>query len=215
MPGTVAMIAIAVIATLVGCSWSLKSDNVKMKFSEKRAAPGPWHREVLATTFWVGEPGNQQSAWDPKWQENFGGLDDPRKRNGWLPAAFTPRGNVFYCALPYNDVAGRPNSRSKLKGRWVEVRAGGRSCYCQWEDVGPWHVDDRAYVLGTARPRAEANGKAGIDLAPAARDYLRLSGRDNVDWRFVPDRNVPAGPWKRIAASAPCQQVSEVIRHGS
>jgi hypothetical protein len=161
---------------------------------EANGAESAWHRKILATVFWVGEPGNEKSAWDPKWQERFGGVDDPRHRKGYRPAAFVPRLNTFYCALPYNDVAGRPSERTKLKGRWVEVSAGGRSCFCQWEDVGPWRVDDRDYVLGTARPRAEKQGRAGIDLSPAVRDYLRLTGKDLVDWRFVPEP--PPGPWR-------------------
>ena len=158
------------------------------------AAAGAWHRGILATVFWVGEPGNEKSAWDPKWQESFGGVDDPRHRKGYRPAGFKPKLNAFYCALPYNDVAGRPEARTELKGRWVEVSAGGRSCFCQWEDVGPWRTDDREYVLGTARPRAEKQGRAGIDLSPAVRDYLKLTGKDLVSWRFV--AAPPAGPWK-------------------
>ncbi len=193
------MLASAAASLLVlagaSCSWSLKSPNLKMNFGE---LPGGWRENVLATCFWVGEPGNEKSAWDPKWLANFGGVDDPSKRSGHLPAGFVPGRNVFYCALPYNDVAGRPETRSKMQGRWVEVRSGGKSCFCQWEDVGPWHTDDRDYVLGAARPRAEKDGKAGIDLSPAANDYLSLRGKGRVDWRFVRPQGVPPGPWLRV-----------------
>ncbi len=183
--------AAASLAALAGASCARRTGTPP-------AAPDPWHRGVLATTFWVGEPGNEKSAWDPKWQANFGGVDDPKRRKGWLPASFNPKQNTFYCALPYNDVAGRPNRRSKLKGRWVQVRAGGESCYCQWEDVGPWRTDDKAYVLGGARPRAEQEAKAGLDLSPAVRDYLGLTGKDPVDWRFVRRGEVPEGPWRAV-----------------
>jgi hypothetical protein len=171
----------------------MESESLRIKSGGPLPAGGGWHRGILATTFWVGEPGNQKSAWDPNWLRNFGGVDDPDRRRGYLPAGFVPKQNPFYCALPYNDVAGRPGARTGLQGRWVEVAAGGRHCFCRWMDVGPWHTDDREYVLGTARPRAEREGKAGIDLSPAVRDYLGLTGKDRVDWRFA--AKVPAGPW--------------------
>jgi hypothetical protein len=186
----------------LGCSWNLQGEGFNMKVSQAETdrvvAPAstatPWHSNILATCFWVGEPGNAASAWDPNWVKNFGGVDHPEKRSGWRPGAFRPRLNTFYCALPFNDVAGQPNRKSKMQGRWIEVRAGGKSCFCSWQDVGPWHTNDRQYVLGTARPRAEKRNKAGIDLSPAVKDYLGLSGMDTVDWRFV--EKVPAGPWK-------------------
>lgn len=155
-----------------------------------------WHENVLATTFWVGEKGNEASAWDPQWVRSFGGVDDPAKRDGFNPAGFAPKQSAFYCALPYNDVAGQPGQKSIYHARWVEVRANGRSCFCQWRDVGPWHTDDEKYVFGGARPKAEAEGKAGIDLSPAVRDYLKLGGKDPVDWRLTaPGEQPPAGPW--------------------
>jgi len=159
---------------------------------------GELRRNILATTFWVGEKGNEASAWDPQWVKHFGGVDDPDKRKGFLPAGFTPKENPFYCALPYNDVAGRPGVKSALKDRWVEVRAPAGNCFCQVEDVGPWYADDREYVLGSARPKAEAEGKAGIDLSPAVRDHLKLSGKDLVSWCWVSPEQVPAGPWKGV-----------------
>ena len=71
-----------------------------------------WKRNVTATVFWVGElptennpTPNVKSAWDQNWQANFGGYDEPDRRNGYLPADFTPSLNPFYVALPYNDVA--------------------------------------------------------------------------------------------------------------
>lgn len=98
------MVAAAALATLAGCSWSFKSDNIKMKFNDRRLTPGTRH------------------------------------------------------------------------------------------------TDDRGCVLGASRARAEGNGKAGIDLSSATRDGLRLSGKDPVEWRLVPARDVAAGPRKRVAA---------------
>jgi hypothetical protein len=60
-------------------------------------------------------------------------------------------------------------------------------------DVGPWNVNDNAYVFGTARPQAEAgldvshNGKtngAGIDLGQVVWDTLGLTDNDHVSWKF-------------------------------
>lgn len=180
-----------------------------------------WKRNVVATVFWVGEQAgehnptpNHQSAWDPNWQENFGGLDDPDRRAGWCPAGFTPLLNPFYVALPYNDVVSGGEHRSAAadevpwfwdgyrgdgisvcKDRWVAIHHAGRVCYAQWEDVGPFEVDHWQYVFGDESPRSNRNQDAGIDLSPAVRDFLGLRSGARVEWRFVREREVPAGPW--------------------
>ena len=181
----------------------------------------PWKRNVVATVFWVGElptqnnpTPNTKSAWDQNWVENFGGYDDPNRRNGFLPADFIPNLNPFYIALPYNDVAKggvhRPEAAevipwfwqayrgsgiSVCKGRWVAIHHKGRVCYAQWEDVGPFEVDHWQYVFGNDEPRPNRNKNAGIDLSPAVRDFLRMKGTATVEWRFVDDHMVPDGPW--------------------
>jgi hypothetical protein len=185
----------------------------------------PWKRNVVATIFWVGEmptqnnpTPNNKSAWDQNWQANFGGYDDPERRNGYLPQGFTPMLNPFYIALPYNDVAKggvhRPEASkvipwfwesyrgdgiSVLKGRWLAIHHAGRVCYAQWEDVGPFVVDHWQYVFGKEEPRPNRNKAAGIDLSPAVRDYLGLRSGAMVEWRFVEDRHVPDGPWRNWA----------------
>jgi hypothetical protein len=79
-----------------------------------RGTPYPVHRNVTATVFWVGEPkgggsseDNALSAWDDRWLEHYGGLDDPwtrrSPRNDYFPRGFTPRENPFYFDLPYDD----------------------------------------------------------------------------------------------------------------
>ncbi len=37
------------------------------------------------------------------WMQDYGGVDDPKKRNRYYPECFIPKENPFYCALPYND----------------------------------------------------------------------------------------------------------------
>ena len=189
----------------------------------------PPHVQVTATVFWVGESGgadrpdvaNAQSAWDERWQEHFGGLDDPQHRRGACPAGFVPRENPFYFALPYNDFAGgvrKPSAaavvpwagdrawgpgESMCKNRWIRISRAGRTCYAQWEDVGPFQTDDAAYVFGAAAPRNQSNRQAGLDVSPAVRDWLALGGMDKVDWQFVEAADVPNGPWKDVVTTSP------------
>ena len=177
----------------------------------------PWKIGIVSTVFWVGEtgggPANTRSAWDANWEGTYGGVDDPVRRNGFEPVGFRPLQNPFYVALPYCDmqagrlkpeaakmvpwfIAGfRGPDRSVCKGRWLEIRDGLKACYAQWEDVGPFRTDHGAYVFGDERPSPNRNHDAGIDVSPAVRDYLRLGPVDLVDWRFVEQADVPAGPW--------------------
>jgi hypothetical protein len=182
----------------------------------------PWKKDVNTTVFWVGEEAteenpmpNQSSSWDEKWAVHYGGFDDPAPsaRNGFVPAEFTPKQNPFYIALPYNDLARQGHKdeaqeiipwfqkaftskwKSVCKGRWIAIRKGDRVCYAQWEDAGPFTTDDSDYVFGDARPKANANDAAGLDVSPAVRDYLGLDGSDVTDWKFVEFEDVPLGPW--------------------
>ncbi len=179
----------------------------------------PLHRSITATVFWIGEPPtkasptNASSAWDERWQQHFGGYDDPTRGRGHLPLAFVPRENPFYVALPFNDFkaghrradldriipwargASPPKRESLCKNRWVRIDHAGRTCYAQWEDVGPFVSDDAAYVFGNSPPRNPSNQNAGIDVSPAVRDHLSLNGIGQVDWRFIEASQVPPGPW--------------------
>jgi hypothetical protein len=180
----------------------------------------PWRYKIVVTVFWVGEQPSEQnpisnveSAWDADWVTHFGGEDDPILRLDFMPLTFVPNLNPFYVALPYNDVCERHtkpdavkiipwfnaafvrDGESVCKGRWVAIRHGKRICYAQWEDVGPYETDHWQYVFGNERPRPNANHDAGIDVSPAVRDYLGLSGMDVCDWRFVNTWEVPDGPW--------------------
>lgn len=204
----------------------------------------PWHTDIVATTFWVGEvfdpnapDGSQRvSTYDSRWLESYGGCDGiivdgqcrTEKRtadNNWFPTSMTPRQNPFYLDLPYDDLnnptgfsqrcsvvpwaddpgyRGRCNDRqfSYLKNRWVHlVGPNGAGCYGQIQDAGPHRYDDVAYVFGDddARPANREHNGAGLDVSPALNGCLgfrELNGAfDRVDWRFVEETEVPAGPW--------------------
>lgn len=170
---------------------------------------------------------NNKSSWDGQWSIHYGGCDDPdpAKRianhttGEFRPKDFIPKLNPFYVALPYNDVLNPLSHKSEAarvipwfsrehpepgktvcKGRWLQIYRGGRSCFAQWEDCGPWVTDDWEFVFGNKAPKTTQNGAAGIDLSPAIRDYLALKSGDKVHWRFVEATQVPYGPWKKYGA---------------
>jgi len=183
----------------------------------------PWKTNIVTTVFWVGEQAagnnpvpNYRSSWDANWTNNYGGFDnpDPSARRSYLPIAFIPRQNPFYCALPYNDVTHgqfKPEAplvipwfkqsytgqgQSVCWHHWIAIRKGNRTCYAQWEDCGPFRTDHFQYVFGNERPKPNLNHGAGLDVSPAVRDYLGLAPTDVTDWQFVEVRDVPPGPWR-------------------
>jgi hypothetical protein len=189
----------------------------------------PVHVDIITTTFYIGEPSdadsgfisNTSSAWDEEWVKNYGGIDDPRNRNGYHPAGFIPKENPFYFALPYNDMNENGNRRSDavliywhnktisysdnesiVKNKWIKISKGTKSAYAQWEDNGPWLRDDVKYVFGTSAPSNTNGAHAGLDVSPAVRDYIGLLPPDVTDWQFVDDSNVPNGPWKQIITTS-------------
>lgn len=185
-----------------------------------------WRGNVVARVFWVGQKSSEKpheariNAWDPNWADHFGGIDHPERRNGYLPADFTPKQNPFYVALPYNDIGPdqlhrpeaaevipwfwrefRGHGHSLCKGRWLAIHHRGKVCYAQWEDVGPHHDDHWEYVFAGKSPHGNIEGKAGIEISPAIRDFLKIRHGDRVQWRFVLSGDVPQGPWKQWRAS--------------
>jgi hypothetical protein len=182
----------------------------------------PWRNGIVTTTFWVGEEAaknnpvpNHMSSWDMNWAANYGGTDDPDRKNrkDYMPAKFTPRQNPFYVALPYNDLQKgghkpeasqvipwfkeefRGKGKTVLKGRWLAIRYKGKVCYAQWEDCGPFRTDHWQYVFGNERPKPNLNKGAGLDVSPAVRDFLGMSDTDVTDWKFVEFDEIPTGPW--------------------
>ena len=173
-----------------------------------------WREGVWTTTFWIGQsaqkkvPGsscNSKSAWEKDWVRAYGGYDHPTRRIGYRPAAFIPKQNPFYVALPYNDLKDPKNApkwipwwkpglgrwTSQVKGKWIAIQYKDRIAYAQWKDVGPWVTHDPEYVFGGKKHK----GKAGLDVSPAVRDYLGMNGSGYTRWRFVEDHEVPDGPW--------------------
>ena len=191
------------------------------------------HTSITTTIFWVGEtPGsdnggisNKASTWDEQWQQHFGGVDDPRHRNGYLPAGFTPQENVFYFALPYSDITDddqrkptatksplyssmKDQPHSWCKNAWIAIRHNGKIVYAQWEDAGPFGEDDVAYVFGNSGAANTRGEKAGLDVSPAVRDFLGLNDVDNCDWGFISVDKVPPGPWKQTITTTPSSPIN-------
>ncbi|HET8884223.1 MAG TPA: hypothetical protein VFM68_02010 [Candidatus Saccharimonadales bacterium] len=181
----------------------------------------PLHENITATVFWVGEEANESndyihnrsSAWTKNWVAAYGGVDSYDDRCGFLPCDFTPRENPFYFALPFSDYDEnglKPADElqvipwydgeieagtSVLKNRWIKVTHDSTVAYAQWEDVGPFKLEDADYVFGSAQP---AEPRAGLDMSPALADYLGIDGRETVSWRFVEESDVPPGEWTKI-----------------
>jgi hypothetical protein len=61
--------------------------------------------------------------------------------------------------------------------------------------VGPFRADHWQYVFGNERPIPNRNHGLGLDVSPAVRDFLGMSGMDVCDWKFVDLPEVPNGPW--------------------
>lgn len=169
----------------------------------------PWHSDITATVFWVGEPvgkgsseDNALSCWDDQWMEHYGGYDDPNCRNGYYPCNFTPKDQNFYVSVPYDDFDNgerRANAfnavpwsrnedwtgKSMIKGRWVEIEHEDNTCYAQVNDCGPYVYDDWEYVFGEngkeSSPKNTRANSAGMDVSPALRDCLNFEGLNNAD----------------------------------
>ena len=150
--------------------------------------------------------------------------------NGWFPRSMTPLQNPFYLGLPYDDInddrafasrgqripwaseepyASRIDDQdfSFMKDRWVEIRMGDRVCFGQINDAGPGKYDDVTYVFGFAdeRPANKRNNGAGMDVSPAINGCLHFTELDGIDdridWRFVDNGNVRAGPWTELVTT--------------
>ncbi len=179
------------------------------------------YKKTITTVFWVGEGANddngfihnRSSYWDPDWVKNFGGVDSPDNRRGFFPGGFQPKQNPFYAALPFAEVdqdgklkevakkiPGFGQSKEPLtRNRWIEIRYKGKSCFTQWQDVGPFGEDDFDWVFGSAKkPKNTEGEKAGLDISPAAAQYLGMTENDKTEWRFVEEKDVPDGPWKAV-----------------
>lgn len=129
------------------------------------------------------------------WHKVFGTHEEPQRlsKSDWLGDNFPG------VALP----------DQKALYKWVELRYKDHWTIAQVRDVGPWCTDDRLYVFGGGRPRAEifkgehcrindggelhslvSNG-AGIDLFPETAKALGIKPNENVtlEWRFIEPRS--------------------------
>ena len=106
------------------------------------------------------------------------GLIGKTTASGFTIDALTP-----FVALP----------STKALRRFVRVHNGEKSCLAIVLDVGPWNVNDDAYVFGGERPEAESgkdgygrltNG-AGIDLGEAVWNSLGMTNNGPVSWEFA------------------------------
>jgi hypothetical protein len=158
---------------------------------------GPVIVSINGQDFMVNAPGPEEPS-TPVFDANhsniictvFGGKSDPN--DSAYPPYNTITDQEISCALPYKWPGERP---------MVEIHnpSAGTTAICEIRDVGPWMIDDKDYVLGTARPVAEPAGSiipsgknqgktsngAGIDVTPAAAAILGIEGKGTVHWRLL------------------------------
>ena len=230
-PAAVPMTSLAAGAfSSTGRKTKPSSDFVFTDFSKRTKLAYPWKTGIITTEFWIGESGssisstdNKASSWDEHWVSSNHGTDSPYVRDpngGYAAGGHASTVNPFYVALPFNDLAfpdkahdwvprswRRPPQDGKqvsaCKDRWVWIKnAQGRSCFAQWEDVGPLRYDHAEYVFGSERP--DTYTRAGLDVSPAVAQYLGIdeNRRAITSWRFVDDEDVPPGQWLKYDEQA-------------
>jgi hypothetical protein len=187
----------------------------------------PWKSHIITTVFWIGEGGsalsattNYQSAWNMDWIHDNSGSDDQDDMSGYASSLHASTLNPFYIALPFNDLVYPDKARrwvpsywfkpprngkpvSACQDRWVEIKAAnGRTCFAQWEDVGPLRYDHAEYVFGNERP--DTLTRAGLDVSPAVAKYLGINthGMAITSWRFVDPDDVQPGMWLKYDEQA-------------
>jgi len=200
------LILIIIVIFITGCSLKKAEDTIIYPKSDY-----PWHSFITATIFSI-------TANNGKSITAFNDIDADEE-------------NPYYIALPFNPQVYNgddENLKRQVKNLWIQIvnPSNSKTCFAQWEDVGPWFVDDYEYVFssdGSVRPAAEKyiegmkgiylhktnnsvrkiTNKAGIDLSPDVASYLGISGRGTVHWRIVPIHSVPSGPWNNKISILP------------
>ncbi|MGV8896137.1 MAG: hypothetical protein ACOH10_01270 [Rhodoglobus sp.] len=136
-------------------------------------------------------------------------------------AGFAQRCTTIPWALADNAATGvnhcGDQNYSYMKNSWVQLTGpNGATCYGQVQDAGPssgslYH--DANYVFGKndARPEnkkfsGDSSQGAGMDVSPALNGCLGFASldgdSDHVDWRFIDEADVPAGPWLKTVTTS-------------
>lgn len=190
------------------------------------------HEKVPTSVFWVGQEtvhlngkslSYAMSAWDKAWIESYGGIDAPENRVApdYFPAQFEPKENPYYVAIPYNDFddeglrkekafqyvpwAGEKkwaDKESMVKNHWVKIEKGDRVAFAQWQDAGPNGENEVVAVFGPLPEKNKGFKQPAIALSPDVASYLGLKPVDQVEWEFVPTKEVGDGPWKKIVTTS-------------
>jgi hypothetical protein len=167
----VAIAAIAVVTAAVAAVTAITASSDDSRRIDRPTGAGhgyPWHTDIVATTFWVGEvfdPGavdgsQERSTYDSAWMRSYGGCDgvivdgscETERRSAadeFFPTRMTPLENPFYLDLPYDDV----NDPHGFEMRGEVVPWAGDAAYRS-------SIDDRTVSLIKNRwVRLAANGR--------------------------------------------------------
>jgi hypothetical protein len=169
-----------------------------------------WHQSITATIFSFA-----LTSTDTKGQSAYNDVSPLTEENPW------------YVALPFNNRVYPSTSiynSQVLKNYWLEIinPANNLTCFAQVEDAGPWFVNDDAYVFDpTHRPFSETafgsmydiyktagigrivTNNAGIDLSPTVAQYIGITGKGPVHWRFADPAKITSGPWLTKVSALP------------
>jgi hypothetical protein len=123
-----------------------------------------WKTNIVTAVFWIGGPKETDmvsvrtaSAWDPNWVQDYGGLDNPESsaRSSYIPVAFIPRQNPFYCATSLQRCGQRSvQTRSAVCRSLVQTSVRGAGSISVQRSLGR-HSQRRSHVLcamGRMRP---------------------------------------------------------------
>lgn len=114
---------VLLIVLVLGTAACSRSDSrYPLRAEHEDGGKYPWHTDIVATTFWVGEvfdpeaeDGSQEiSTYDSEWLEHYGcdgirvdGVCEAEARteeNGYAPPGAAPKENPFYLDVPYDDI---------------------------------------------------------------------------------------------------------------
>ena len=173
-----------------------------------------WHHNIITTTFWLGEKASADNGWISNESTAYESPAD--SVNDWYVAVplsdiTTKDGQTmnkdWVVDLPWYDPADSEGYEyySYLKNRWVMIRRGDKVAYGQVADAGPRGEDLYNYViLGGEFHNPLSQNNAGLDVSPAINDYLGMDGKDEADWKFIEEEEVPDGPWKEHIETQQC-----------